>query len=159
MIYSKNLIYKKNAFTLLEVIFVIVVMAFIVGVAIPKFFESYQGASKVKIRTNIASIRAGIQKYKNDKLLKSDMASFPEVLDDIDTDTASTEVFSNVASDLGIRATTTEDYKTGEWIKLSESKYLIVITEDKAVEFIYDKETGKFDCLHEEQDYCEDITR
>jgi len=127
-------VYKK-AFTLIEVIFVVAILAMFSSMAVPKFYEYFNSANIIKVRGDLLLVRSKIQEYKNDLLLKSTTAQYPPSLD-------------NIFNNLNI------DY----FIKQSDSIYNIKI-DNNTVEFKYQQSLGTFDCLHKVQEYCEDITR
>lgn len=63
----------KKAFTIIELIFVIVILGILAGVAIPKLFVTRDDAMIAKIRTDVAAIRSGIELLKSQKLLSGDV--------------------------------------------------------------------------------------
>ena len=50
----------KRAFTMVELVFVIVVIGILAGIAVPKFSATRDDATLVKARTTVASIRSAI---------------------------------------------------------------------------------------------------
>jgi len=68
-IYMKN---SKSAFTMIELIFVIVVLGILAGVAIPKFAATRDDAQIAKGRSDIASIRSAIVTERQTRLIKGD---------------------------------------------------------------------------------------
>ena len=63
---------SKNAFTLLELIFVIVILGILASVAIPKFAASRTDAQVSKGRADISSIRSAIITERQTRLIKGD---------------------------------------------------------------------------------------
>ena len=126
----------KKSFTLLEIIFVISVLAILSSVAIPKFIDSLNSANILKVRSDIAMIRTNIIQYKEDKLLKASIATYPTSIDNILD-------LLNIAS---------------QWSK-NNNLYTIKLTSTSNVEFKYDSNTGIFDCTHKKQDICKEITQ
>ena len=50
----------RRGFTMLELVFVIVVIGILAGIAVPRLFVTRDDAVLVKARSDIASIRSGI---------------------------------------------------------------------------------------------------
>ena len=126
----------KKSFTLLEIIFVISVLAFLSSAAIPKYIDSLNSANILKVRSDISMIRSNIIQYKEDKLLKASIATYPTSIDNILD-------LLNIAS---------------QWSK-NNNLYTIKLTSTSNVEFKYDSNTGIFDCTHKKQDICKEITQ
>ena len=76
---------SKNAFTMIEMIFVIVVLGILASVAIPKFAATRTDAQISKARADIASIRSAIVSERQTRLIKGD-SNWIDVLSQ-DTDT------------------------------------------------------------------------
>ena len=68
MLHIKN----KKAFTMIELVFVIVILGILASVAIPKFSASRDDATIAKGRSNVASIRSGIITERQARLIKGD---------------------------------------------------------------------------------------
>ena len=60
---------SKNAFTMIELIFVIVVLGILAGVAIPKMAATRDEAKIAKGRSDIASIRSAIVTERQTRLI------------------------------------------------------------------------------------------
>ena len=63
---------SKNAFTMLEVVFVIVIIGILSAIAIPKFAVTRQDAQIAKARADIASIRSAIVTERQSRLIQGD---------------------------------------------------------------------------------------
>ena len=90
----------KKAFTMIELIFVIVVIGILASVALPRLAANRDDAELTKAKAQVASIRAGIQTARSANLLKGgNMANggYPESLDN------GSDLFGNVLSS-GIKA-------------------------------------------------------
>ena len=64
--------FKKSAFTMIELIFVIVVLGILAAVAIPKFSATRTDAQISKARADISSIRAAIVSERQGRLIQGD---------------------------------------------------------------------------------------
>ena len=69
----------KNAFTMIELVFVIVVLGILAAVAIPKFAATRTDAVITKGRSDIAAIRTAIITERQSRLIKGD-SSFVNIL-------------------------------------------------------------------------------
>ncbi|MFW5619271.1 MAG: type II secretion system protein, partial [Campylobacter hyointestinalis] len=59
----------KKAFTLIELVFVIVILGVLASLAVPKLVGNSDDAEIVKAKTQVATIRTKIQLYVNEKKL------------------------------------------------------------------------------------------
>jgi len=77
---------NKSAFTMIELVFVIVVLGILSAVAIPRFAATRGDAQMTKGRTDIAAIRSGIALQRSKNMLESNPQAngfFPDNLDNI----------------------------------------------------------------------------
>lgn len=65
---------SSNAFTMIEMVFVIVVLGILASIAIPKFAATRDDAKVSKGRADIASIRSAIVSERQSRLIKGDSA-------------------------------------------------------------------------------------
>lgn len=63
---------KKSAFTMVELVFVIVILGILAAVAVPKFAATRDDATIAKGRSDVASIRSGIITERQARLIKGD---------------------------------------------------------------------------------------
>ena len=63
---------SKNAFTMIELVFVIVVLGILAAVAIPKFAATRTDAQISKGRADISSIRSAVVTERQTRLIKGD---------------------------------------------------------------------------------------
>ncbi|MCI6988017.1 MAG: type II secretion system GspH family protein [Campylobacter sp.] len=77
----------KKAFTMIELVFVIVVLGILAGVAIPRLAVTRDDATVTKLRAEVQAIRSGISLAKNQNLMRGSTAmpdlgtGFSNVLD------------------------------------------------------------------------------
>ncbi len=81
--YEKN----QNAFTMIELVFVIVVIGILSAVAIPKFAATRDDAVITKAMTTIASVRSALSTERQKRILRGEF----DPLTAIDTGTANAE--------------------------------------------------------------------
>ena len=138
----------KKAFSLLEIIFVIAVAAFLVSVAMPRLSNSLDKANLVKIKGDLALIREGLNSFKNKMLLSSDDSILESLEDDDST------LFSKI---LKYPIINNEEQKTTSWNKLSDSEYIVWVSNDTKVKFTYDSSNYTFECDFKDEK-CKELT-
>ncbi len=124
----------KKSFTIIELIFVIVVLGIIAAVALPKFSENLKQANISKAQSKVTAIRSAIQVYKNKHILLGDETPYPDSL----TDTKPFDVILSPGVEEGSDA--------GEWEDLGNEKYKFHISDDEYAVFEYNNTEGTFEC-------------
>ena len=81
----------SSAFTMIELVFVIVVLGILAGVAVPRLAATRDDATVAKIRGDIASIRSGLSLRRSENLMKGDV-SWP----DLNATSTDTGFFQNI---------------------------------------------------------------
>ena len=149
----------KPAFTMVELIFVIVVLGVLAVVAIPKLAASRDDAILVKGKSQVSAIRSGIAMQKSKRLLEGTSPYYPITLDKNTTPTVlfSDGDYGNIL-EYGLDIGTSD----GKWNRTSqdenESKYNFYL-EGQAVSFTYDASTGRFNCDNPTTQNCKDLTQ
>ena len=122
---------KKNAFTMIELVFVIVVLGILAAIAIPKFAATRTDAIIAKGKSDIASIRSGIISERQSRLIQGQTSFItPANLD-------SGGLFGGVLT-YPIQSSATE----GHWYK-NGSHYEFRVG-GKVCGFTYSQTNGKF---------------
>ena len=75
---------SKNAFTMIELVFVIVILGILSAVAIPKFAATRTDAEISKGRADISSIRSSIVTERQSRLIKGDSSWISKLSDNDD---------------------------------------------------------------------------
>ena len=70
---------SKKAFTMLELIFVIVVIGILSAIAIPKFAATRGDAIMTKAKTTVASIRSAIATERQKRILRGEFTSITQL--------------------------------------------------------------------------------
>ena len=131
---------KKSGFSMLEIIFVVVILGILAGVAIPKFAVSTKKAYITKAKTTINNIRSAVLTIKSEGILTGN-SSYPEKLDNLgSTSNDNDNLFDKVLQNPILSST--ED---GGWSKTGDNKYTFHL-ENNDINFSYDKTTGTFNC-------------
>jgi general secretion pathway protein G len=130
----------KNAFTMLELIFVIVILGILSAIAIPKLAATRDDAQIAKGRSDIASIRSAIVTERQSRLIQGQSSWISELSQNTTTlfDGNST---TNRLLMYGISAGT----GSGHWQSTNGSNYTFRV-QDISVAFTYDSTTGIFTC-------------
>ena len=134
----------KKSFTMIELIFVIIIVGILTAVAIPKLFATRDDAILTKIRTDVANIRSAISNLHTQKLMQG-LSAYPEALDDANANTEGEELFDGNSS-IGVLL----DYpiysknENGKWMKTDDTNYSVKIM-GTDVKFNYYPSNGKFD--------------
>lgn len=127
----------SHAFTMIEMIFVIVVLGILAAVAIPKLAVSRDDAVWVKGKSQVAAIRSGISLQKSKLLLEGNTTAMSE-LDSATAGAENQELFRNV-----LNYPILSRNADGGWMKKTTNSYTYRMS-GKDVEFTYG--SWSFDC-------------
>jgi len=149
----------RNGFTMIELIFVIVVLGILSAVAIPKFAATRTDAEIAKARSDIASVRAAIVTERQTRLLRGDSKFINKLHSADDTffdgnGTATLLMYGIKAknSDASWQETP-NDKNTTDGKNVWEYTFKILDSDNI---FEYKQENGTFICTS--GDYCSDLT-
>jgi general secretion pathway protein G len=124
---------SRKAFTLVELVMVIVIIGLLAAVVVPKFGDMKTEAQNAAEKATVAGIRSGIKLAHMTSLAKGTDA-YPATLDSAANGAASeakplfTEVIEDGISD-------------PNWEKLGSGSYRYIPT---GIQYTYDQSTGKF---------------
>ncbi len=141
----------REGFTLLELVFVIVVIGILASVAVPKLWVTRDDAIISKGRSDVATIRGAISTLKQKNLLEGNSTLLPAQLDTASENTENAELFSKIL-DYPVYSKDAE----GNWMKTGAAQYSYKFM-GHSVTFTYNSATGKFDCDHTDK-YCRELT-
>jgi len=144
----------KKSFTLLELIFVIVVIGILAGVALPRLFTGISDAKLSKVKTQIATIRAGISSAYSKNIMSGDSDKCPEL-----EGSDNSKLFENVLV-TPIIPNQPDINWTLESNSTTQTKYKLVIGNENTT-FTYKKDTSKncpFTCKSSD-DLCKQLNR
>lgn len=143
---------KKSGFTMIELVFVIVVLGILAAIAIPRFAVTRDDAQIAKGRSDVSAIRAAIVSERQGRLLQGNSA-FINQLDDSTNYNAAGEILfdDNDANTTNggtlLQYGITSASGNGHWMKTGANAYTYRVMGDP-VAFTYTQSTGKFDCTH-----------
>ncbi|MCT7549020.1 type II secretion system GspH family protein [Aliarcobacter butzleri] len=140
-----------KAFSLIEIIVVLLIVAIITTFAMIKFNQVTNKTHLVTLKSQLALIQSGISKQKNKNIL---LSNFPNIssLDDASTNVNNQELFKKVI-DFSILSTNTSDRKLGSWAKVSQNSYIFYL-ESNPINFVL--ENNSFVCKSQE-DICKEL--
>jgi general secretion pathway protein G len=140
---------RRYAFTMIELIFVIVILGILSAVAIPRLGSTVNDANIAKGRSDVSAIRSAIVSERQGRLLQGN-SSYINQLDDSTNYNAAGEILfdsngtaTNVLLQYGITSATGD----GHWLKTGANAYTYTVSGDP-VAFAYTQGTGRFDCNH-----------
>jgi len=143
--------FKIKAFSSLEIIITVVIVAILLSFILPKANIYLQKNDILKLRSDIVLIQNSLQKSKTKRVLSKQNQNIT-FLDSAKIDTKGEELFSNILN-LPIISTTTKDKENGLWAKVSNNKY-IFFTSTKTYEFSL--ENSSFICISKKID-CKEL--
>lgn len=132
----------KKAFTMIELVFVIVVLGILAAIAVPKFAATRTDAQIAKGKADVASIRSAIISDRQAKLITGNSAYIDG--DDLNTNTTN-GLFGGVLMYAISSGTTAGHWRVKGTATTATSEYYYKV-DGKDVVFTYTKSSGKFDC-------------
>lgn len=142
---------KRNAFTMIELIFVIVVLGILAAIAIPKFVATRDDAQIAKGRSDVAAIRSAIVSERQTRMLRGD-SSYISALDDTSVSTGllfDRNDSTHILLQYGIAPGT----GNGHWSKTNTNEYTFHVLNTGTAFTYYPAingahQAGTFDCDH-----------
>ena len=144
---------SKNAFTMIELVFVIVVLGILAAIAVPRLAATRIDAQITKGRSDVASIRSAIVSERQSRLIKGDSSWITKL-----NSSSNTYFDGNGSSTLLMYGIKAED-KNGHWhgAEKSGDNYIYKFKiEDSDNVFTYNPNDGTFKCTS--GDRCSDLT-
>ena len=120
----------KKAFTMIELIFVIVALGILAMVALPRLASSKEDAEITRVKAEISAIRSAIQTHRGANLLAQNGSGYPEKLD------------KKTIEEITNGTKLSEKY----WSVSEGGNDLSVTIAGRTATFEYDKDTGKLTC-------------
>lgn len=146
----------KKAFTMIELIFVIVILGILSSVAISKMAVTRDDAMIAKGRSQVAAIRNAITLLRNTNMLQGQGASWPSFLDDEHVHHDGEMFDGNDTIGALLDYPIYGKRENGHWDKNSATQYQFRVLNDDIL-FDYDNTNGQFDCDHTD-DLCKALT-
>jgi len=134
---------SSKAFTMIELIFVIVILGILATVALPKFGNTRELADIAKGRADIATIRTAIVNERQTRLILGD----PSYIDKLSTGVAGDKLFTgNGAGRVLLTYGITAGTGSGDWARTNDTTYTYKVG-SAATTFTYTPATGLFTCV------------
>jgi len=108
---------KNKAFSLIELIFIILIIAIIFSIFIPKIININQNNKLLKCKNDLNIINKNILIYKNNLLMKKE----------------------NINFDISL-------YIDNSWEKISNTKFNFIFDDKNKISFLYNKNNFTFTC-------------
>ena len=108
---------KSKSFTIIELIFVLVIMAILASYFIPKLNQITNNNKITQCKNDLTIIKYQLNNLKNKRILKQE----------------------NINFDINI-------YLNSNWEKISNNKYSFIIEQNTSIDFILDLNTYEFNC-------------
>ncbi len=149
---------KRSGFSMIELVFVIVILGILAMVAIPRMAANRSDAQIAKGRSDIASIRSAIISERQTRLLKGESMFISKL------HSSATSYFDGNGTGKLLMYGITPDNSEGHWktgascvaaTKICTYTFRIMNTD---VAFDYNQSSGTFDCNHALA-ACEKLTR
>ena len=143
--------YKKG-FTLIELIFTIVIISVLSVVLVQKYGGIINEAKFAQAKATISSVRSAIIMNRRANLLKGN-PNYPAILDDATVGDEGEELFDGNSSIPMLQYPIYSKNKSGKWMKMAtnadkNASYKYIVSDSEYVVFDYTTSDGKFDCNH-----------
>jgi len=143
---------NRKAFTMIELVFVVVVIGILSAIAIPKFAATRDDAVIAKARTTVASVRSAIATERQKRILRGDFTPITSV------DSGSANGNDQPIFDKFDGVTTTSDVleyplqtcvsgsTSGCWLRTAASRYTYYMPHNNDT-VVFDSSGSHFDCV------------
>ena len=134
--------HTKNGFTMIELVFVIVVLGILAAVAIPRLAATRDDAHIAKGRANILAIRSGIISERQARMFRGDSTYATDLNSSTGDDVP---LFGNVLTQPVISKADPSENMEGGWRKTAGFTYQFRVM-NRDVAFTYNPANGTFTC-------------
>ena len=158
---NKNLQLNLKSFTLIELIFVIVIIGLLASVAVPKFTATKVNASISSAKSIVSSVRTAVETRHGEWIINDDLDSsngytsygYPQKLDDATENKAGEDLFLGTSKLKLLKTSIKSCLKIDCWNKYKAddtdnniSYYSYRFSDDGNITLDYNGSNGKFEC-------------
>jgi len=151
----------KKSFTLIELIFVIVIIGLLASVAVPKFMQTKASASSSSVKSVISSLRTAIETKHGEWMINDDLDTsdgytpqgYPQKLDNASPNTAGENLFAGTSTLSILKNPIKSCLDNNCWYKYKAddtdgniSYYAYKFTPDSNITLDYNGSNGKIEC-------------
>ncbi|MDP3292945.1 MAG: prepilin-type N-terminal cleavage/methylation domain-containing protein [Sulfuricurvum sp.] len=153
---------KRLAFTMIELVFVIVILGILTAIAIPRLAATRTDAEIAKGRSDVSAIRAAIVSERQGRLLQGQSAYINRLDAGVAANTEGVMIFDNngTATNSLLQYGITTASGNGHWVKSGDNTYTYMIM-GEPTGFTYNRGTGVFTCNRDsiapEDQYCKNL--
>ena len=147
----------RNAFTMIELVFVIVILGILSSIAISKMAVTRDDAMITKGRSQVSAIRNAIALAKSMNMMQGSATLYPTKLDNLASASATNgKLFDTDGTTKLLDYPVYAKNADGHWTKKSANVYTFHVM-GNGIDFTYNKNDGSFDCVHTDQT-CKKLT-
>jgi len=158
---DKNLQINLKSFTLIELIFVIVIIGLLASVAVPKFAQTKASASSASAKSVVSSIRTAIETKHGEWIINDNLNSsngytpqgYPQKLDEASANTVGEDLFVGTSTMKILKNPVKSCLNNDCWFKYKAddtdnniSYYAYKFTAESNMTLDYNGSNGKFEC-------------
>jgi len=166
---------KKSGFTLIELIFVIVIIGLLASFAVPKFMQTRASASSASAKGVVSSVRTAIETKHGEWIINDDLdendgytpQGYPIRLDDASLNKGGEKLFDGNSTLPLLKTPILSCLNNDCWYKKEEnndtnvSYYIYKFTDTDYIKLKYNGSNGEFHCVEEtgskSKEECESI--
>lgn len=149
---------RKSAFTLVELIFVIIIIGILAMIALPKFSGISEQSLIAKGRSDVMALRTAISSERQKRFMLGDSSYINQLDAGVANNTADLKIFDNngTAGNVLLSYGVITKNSDGGWMKTGTNQYTYTVSGSANI-FDYDNITGQFNCTSGA--YCTKLTQ
>ncbi|MBZ7954150.1 MULTISPECIES: type II secretion system protein [Campylobacter] len=141
----------KKAFTLLELVFVILILGILSSLALSFWGKSKEEAKILKLKIDYEMLSSALSLMRTQAELKQ--IAFIANLDNAKFNTPREKLFYNTNDYSLLDSPIYSDFKS--WMKIASNQYRFFLNSKEYIDFTYDSKEGILECINSK--YCKDL--